>query len=165
VAGVRRRFHDASHHCWAARTGPPGGVVERGDDDREPKGTAGPPILAAIGSAGLGDVLVVVSRWFGGTKLGTGGLVRAYGEAARAALDAAPRRDVWLAERLLVECGWPDVGAVEAVLAREGERVRRCAREFSGTPRFDVDVVRSRAHALREALREATSGRARVGPR
>ena len=126
VAGVRRRFHDASHHCWAFRVGAPESTLERSEDDHEPSGTAGPPILAAISGAGVRDALVVVSRWFGGTKLGTGGLVRAYGDSAHAALEAAPRRHVWLEARLVVECAWPDVGAVEAVIAREGQRVRSC---------------------------------------
>lgn len=162
VADVRRRFHDASHHCWALRVGAPEHTIERSDDDHEPSGTAGPPILAAISGAGIRDTLVVVTRWFGGTKLGTGGLVRAYGDAAHAALDAAPRRDVWLEVLLVVECAWPDVGAVEAVISREGERVRSCTRAFTGAPRFEVAVVRSRAKEFRDAVREATSGRGRV---
>ena len=162
LGAVRRRFHDATHHCWALRLGPPDEALERAEDDGEPGGTAGAPILAAIAAAHLHDTLVVVTRWFGGTKLGTGGLVRAYGEAARAALDAAPRRTIWQEAALVIECPWTDVGAVEAVLAREGERIRRCERDFSGMPRFDVTVVRSRAGALHEALREATSGRARL---
>ncbi|MFN8177451.1 MAG: YigZ family protein [bacterium] len=119
--------------------------------------------MAALEAAGVRDALIVVTRWFGGTKLGTGGLAHAYGDAARAALDAAPRRDVWLETLVLVDCAWSDVGAVEAVLAREGERVRRCDRTFDPSPRFAAALVRSRADAFREAIREATSGRARLG--
>jgi uncharacterized YigZ family protein len=162
-AFVRRRFHDATHHCWACRIGPPEASRQRVDDDGEPSGTAGAPILAALEAADVRDALIVVTRWFGGTKLGTGGLAHAYGNAARAALDAAPRRDVWLETLIVVECGWTDVGAVEAALAREGEGVRRCERAFDPSPRFDVALARSRAAAFREAIREATSGRARVG--
>ena len=162
LAGVRRRFHDASHHCWALRLAPPQTPLERSDDDREPKGTAGPPILAALAAADVFDALVVVTRWFGGTKLGTGGLVRAYGDAARAALEVAPRRDIWLEVQLQVECLWSDIGAVEAVIAREGAHVRRCTREFTSTPRFVVTLVRSRADAFGDAVRGATSARGRV---
>jgi uncharacterized YigZ family protein len=84
-----RRFHDASHHCaaWRLRDG-----AWRALDAGEPSGSAGAPILAAIDAAALVDTAVVVTRYFGGTKLGVGGLVRAYGEAAALALDAAPRR-------------------------------------------------------------------------
>jgi uncharacterized YigZ family protein len=158
---LRRRHHDATHHCWARRLGPPGETRERADDAGEPRLAAGAPILAAIAAAGLHDVLVVVTRWFGGTKLGSGGLARAYGDAARAALEATPRREVWRERLLRVECPWDDVGAVEAVLAREGDRVRSCVRDFSGTPRFEIGAARSGAEALRNALRDATSGRAR----
>ncbi len=158
---LRRRFHDATHHCSARRLGEPGAVRETADDDGEPGGTAGAPILAAIAGADVYGVTVVVTRWFGGTKLGTGGLVRAYGEAARAALAAAPRREVWREARMTLACGWDDVGAVEAVLAREGAAVRGCERAFDPAPAFDVRVVRSRAGALRAALVEATAGRVR----
>ena len=95
VAGVRRRFHDASHHCWAFRLGPPERLLERASDDREPKGTAGAPILAALTAADVSDALVVVTRWFGGTKLGTGGLVRSrvepFCDAIREATSARAR--------------------------------------------------------------------------
>ena len=72
--GERARFHDATHHVWAFR-GSTG--EERWDDDGEPAGTGGRPILAAIDSSRVFNVVVVVTRWFGGTKLGTGGLARA----------------------------------------------------------------------------------------
>ncbi|HEU0052465.1 MAG TPA: YigZ family protein, partial [Longimicrobium sp.] len=84
-----RRMWDANHHCyaWKLRSG-----AARAADAGEPSGSAGAPILAAIEGAGLVDTLVVVTRWFGGTKLGVGGLVRAYGDAAAEALAAAPKR-------------------------------------------------------------------------
>lgn len=161
LTALRRRFHDATHHCWARRLGEPGAAREHDDDDGEPGGTAGAPILAAIVGADVYGALVVVTRWFGGTKLGTGGLVRAYGEAARLALAAAPRREVWRETLVAFECAWGDVGAVEAVLSREGAAVRGCERAFDPAPRFDVRLVRSRAEAFRASLVEATAGRAR----
>lgn len=162
LAHTRRVHHDATHHSWAARFGAPGEVVERADDDGEPGGTAGAPILAAITHADRYDAIVIVTRWFGGTKLGTGGLARAYGEAARAAIDAAPARELWRESTLVVECEWNDVGVVEAVLAREARAVRRCVRNFALAPRFEIAVVRSRLDAVHDALREGTAGRARV---
>jgi len=87
LALVRRRDHDASHHCFAWREGPGG---EQGADDAgEPSGTAGPPMLRVLEGAELGQVLAVCSRWFGGTKLGTGGLVRAYTDGVQGALAEA----------------------------------------------------------------------------
>jgi uncharacterized YigZ family protein len=77
---------DASHHVYAFRIGYRNSVTEGMSDDGEPSGTAGPPVLAVLRGTEIGDVIVVVTRYFGGTKLGTGGLVRAYTEAAQTAL-------------------------------------------------------------------------------
>ena len=88
---IRRRYHDASHHCFAFRLLPrndPHGC-EGQDDDREPAGSAGLPILQQLQKADLQNVLAVVVRYFGGVKLGIGGLVRAYGDATGAALESA----------------------------------------------------------------------------
>lgn len=90
IAAVRAEMPDASHHVHAFKVGYGGSITEGMTDDGEPSGTAGPPVLAVIRGADLGDVVIVVTRYFGGTKLGTGGLVRAYGDAARTALQELP---------------------------------------------------------------------------
>jgi uncharacterized YigZ family protein len=159
---VRRRYHDATHHCWALCTGDPERPLERWDDDGEPSGTAGVPIIGEIRHAGVGGVLVVVTRWFGGTKLGTGGLVRAYGEAARLALGAAPRRQVWRLATLELEIAFDQLGTVESLLAKQGPVVHAIVREFGDGARFRVEVRRSRAEGLHTDLVEATRGRIRV---
>ena len=88
LARVRKRDFDATHHCSAWREGIP--VRGHGsDDDGEPSGTAGAPMLRVLEGEGLSDVLVVCIRWFGGTKLGTGGLVRAYTEGVQGVLAEA----------------------------------------------------------------------------
>lgn len=84
-----RRYPDATHHCWAYRVGRPGPLIERFSDAGEPSGTAGRPIADALRSAGLENTVCVVTRYFGGTKLGTGGLARAYADAASTAIEAA----------------------------------------------------------------------------
>ena len=88
VAGLRKRYHDARHHCYAYRLGLDGSVF-RASDDGEPSGSAGRPILGQIDSAGLSDVLVVVVRYFGGIKLGIPGLIRAYRSSTADALGSA----------------------------------------------------------------------------
>lgn len=162
LGAVRRRYHDATHHCWALCTGDPERPIERWDDNGEPSGSAGVPIMGAIRHAGVHGLLVVVTRWFGGTKLGTGGLVRAYGGAARLALDAAPRRDVWRLAGLELEFAFDELGTVESLLAKQGLVVHAVVREFGDGARFRVEVRRSRAEALRADLVEATRGRIRV---
>jgi uncharacterized YigZ family protein len=98
--GISKRHHDATHHCWALRLFHD--ARSRSSDAGEPSGTAGRPILSAIESADLFDVAVVVVRWFGGVKLGTGGLSRAYRETAAETLRSAVAIDRFLYERLYV---------------------------------------------------------------
>ncbi len=93
IERVRAEFPDATHNVFAFRVGYGAVVVEGMSDDGEPAGTAGRPALAVLRGADLGDVVLVITRYFGGTKLGTGGLVRAYTSAAQAALDALPRTE------------------------------------------------------------------------
>jgi len=84
---VRAEMPDASHHVYAYRIGHGNSVIDGMSDDGEPSGTSGPPVLAVLRGSGLGDILIIVTRYFGGTKLGTGGLVRAYSEAARTGIE------------------------------------------------------------------------------
>ena len=86
IAGVRAEMPEASHHVYAFRVGFGNSVTEGMSDDGEPKGTSGPPTLAVVRGSGIGDIALVTTRYFGGTKLGTGGLVRAYTESAQEAL-------------------------------------------------------------------------------
>jgi uncharacterized YigZ family protein len=92
VARVREEFSDATHNCVAYRVGYGPSATEHMSDDGEPSGTAGRPMLAVLQGQDLGDVAVVVTRYFGGTKLGTGGLVRAYSGAVRALLAELPTK-------------------------------------------------------------------------
>jgi uncharacterized YigZ family protein len=159
---IRKRHHDATHHCSAWWIGPPGRTIERSDDDGEPSGTAGAPILHPLRGSGRHDGMVVVTRWFGGTKLGAGGLVRAYGECAAEAIAAAGARTVWITRVFEVEVSYEDVGVVEAVLARHERTVRDVERHFEGTPRFVVRALASGADPVVAALVEATGARAHV---
>jgi uncharacterized YigZ family protein len=86
IAVVRTALPDASHHVYAFRVGYGNSIIEGMSDDGEPSGTAGPPSLAVLRGRDIGDIVLVTTRYFGGTKLGTGGLVRAYTEAAQTAL-------------------------------------------------------------------------------
>lgn len=90
IQAIRDEMPDATHHVYAFKIGYGGSITEGMTDDGEPSGTAGPPVLAVLRGADIGDVAIVVTRYFGGTKLGTGGLVRAYGGAAKDAIVALP---------------------------------------------------------------------------
>ena len=160
---VRKRHHAATHHCWAARVGGVDRLEERYEDAGEPSGTAGVPILKPLAGRRIHNGLVVVTRYFGGVKLGTGGLARAYSHATIAALDLAPLETVLLEDELSLACSWDDVGVVEAVLARAGRQVRDVDRDFRDDPRLAVTVRRSASAGLRRDLVEATGGRVRLG--
>ena len=93
IARIRSEFNDASHNVPVYLVGGGDSVIEHCSDAGEPPGTAGRPALAVLRGSGLGDVAVVVTRYFGGTLLGTGGLVRAYSEAMRLVVEAVPRAE------------------------------------------------------------------------
>ncbi len=91
IQAIRREFPDATHNVWAYLVGPPGGTAQMGySDDGEPHGTAGRPAFTVLQHSGIGDIVAVVTRYFGGTKLGKGGLVRAYSGEVKLALESLP---------------------------------------------------------------------------
>ncbi len=163
---TRKRYHDATHHGSAWRLPPPQAPVEAADDDGEPAGTTGSPILLQLRGASLLGALCIVTRWFGGTKLGTGGLARAYGETAARAVQAAPRTTLWRARKILLEPSWEDVGAIEAVLAREAPRLLHVDRDFGERPVFTLIVPLSQCVHILDEVRQGTGARtpAHAGP-
>ena len=119
LARVRKQYYDARHHCSAWIIGP-GGETVRSGDDGEPAGTAGRPILEVIRGAGVTNAMVVVTRYFGGTLLGTGGLVRAYTAATRDALEHAEIRELCLCEMLEVSADYGEYEKVRRYLYGQG---------------------------------------------
>lgn len=160
LADVRRREPQATHWCWAARLGGPD-RTPRTSDDGEPSGSAGLPILREIDRRGLADTLVVVTRYYGGTKLGTGGLARAYGEAAADALDAAPAVERVVRVPLVLAFGFGDTSAAMRVTGRFDAEIAGQTHDASGT-RLTLAVRASQADDLAAAFVEATAGRGTV---
>ncbi|MGH9798142.1 MAG: YigZ family protein, partial [Candidatus Polarisedimenticolia bacterium] len=159
---ARAEFPDATHHCSASRIAGATGVEERAHDAGEPAGTAGPPILQAIRSAGLANVAVVVTRWFGGTKLGKGGLARAYRAAAAAALEGAVRvEEVPRIERRLIAPLSRD-GEIRNLLARHGGVILEAVYEGGEQARFAVRLPAASEAVLRRELNDLTGGAARL---
>lgn len=122
VERARKQHGDARHHCSAFLLGPDA-AVQRSSDDGEPSGTAGAPMLEVLRGRDVSDVVAVVTRWFGGTLLGAGGLVRAYGDAVRAGLDVTGVRERRLSERYDVPVGHADAGRLESDLRARGVQV------------------------------------------
>lgn len=115
VASIKKKYHDARHHCYAYRLGLDGSVW-RANDDGEPSSSAGRPILGQIDSYGLSDVLVVVVRYFGGIKLGIPGLIRAYKTSTQDALGKAEIVEKVAGERYLVQFDYLSMNSVMKVL-------------------------------------------------
>lgn len=153
----RRRYHDATHHVFAVRA--LDGSLHL-DDDGEPAGTAGRPVASALEHADFRRAAVVVTRWFGGTKFGTGRLARAYGDAAAAVLErltpawAAPGRSV------VVTFPYQDTGAVMRVV--EASRGVRSGESWGEEATVRLLVPGTALEALRRSLRDATAGRCQV---
>ena len=119
LSQLKRRFHDARHHCYAYRLGS-AGETTFASDDREPANSAGPPILAAIRSQQLTQTSVVVVRYFGGTKLGIRGLIAAYRSASEEALTDAPRTEIIATRMLQLEYEYPQTSMINKLLHQHG---------------------------------------------
>jgi uncharacterized YigZ family protein len=118
IARIRDEFPDATHHCWAFVAGPPGNTTSIGmSDDGEPHGTAGRPMLTTLLHSELGEVVAVCTRYFGGTKLGTGGLTRAYSGGVKRALETLPRAEKVERVALLLRVDYESVDPVKRMLA------------------------------------------------
>ena len=162
LGGRVKEYFDATHHCYAYRLGPDGAQF-RAHDDGEPAGSAGRPILAAIDAAGLVGVIVVVTRYFGGTKLGTGNLGRAYRSAAEESLASGERLTRVLCDLLAFSIPHACVGPVMRAVAGAGGRI--ASSEYAGDVRMEIEIRRSHASALRTALIEGTGGAVRFSGR
>jgi putative IMPACT (imprinted ancient) family translation regulator len=164
VQEARDSRPQANHHPFAYRLrGAQGRILYRSSDDGEPGGTAGRPILAVLDSRELYDAVVVVSRIFGGVKLGTGGLARAYGRAAREAVEASGIIEKSILRRCRLVIPLEILGVVEALLHRSGHKAASRGME----PPFAVLVLELTAESavgLRSSLADATGGRVRLEP-
>lgn len=162
IAAAGRVHHDARHVCWAWRLGRSALPVEARSDGGEPAGTAGEPILATLRKAQLVDCVGVVMRWFGGIKLGTGGLARAYGEATSLALEAAPRREILLGRRFSLHFPYPLQKSLRRDLAGRGGRV--VDEEFGSDVRWTVWLPHSAAGGYAAAVTELSHGAVMPSP-
>ena len=159
IEATRSREHTATHHCTAYRLGREGADA-RSNDDGEPTGTAGPPILRQIEARDLTNTLVIVTRYYGGTKLGTGGLVRAYGDAASRALDRASIVERVVRVPIRVTFAYDDTSAANQVLHRFDVTVT--ARDYTDITAWTVAVRRSQVDAFLEAFTNALADRGTI---
>jgi uncharacterized YigZ family protein len=158
LAGIRKKYYDANHHCFAWRIGLEKEQKFRYSDAGEPSGTAGKPIYDRIEGKDLTNLIVIVTRYFGGTKLGTGGLTHAYSETAGQAIEKAGIVERYLTEDIKVVVPYPDYGIVERLIyGHNGQLVNQDMN--TGTPILTVRLRLSLIKDFQNKVIDATSGR------
>ena len=156
----KKKYWDASHNCSAFVIGRRAELT-RCSDDGEPSGTAGRPMLEVLLKEGICNTAVVVTRYFGGTLLGTGGLVRAYGAAVKEGLKNSRVVTMCYGAKLEVRADYPDVGRIQHLAVREG--ITQESAEYGADVRFVFAVLAEDEDRIIKSLTEATDARARIG--
>ncbi len=159
VGSIKAEFHDATHNCYAYFLA---SGEFRAVDDGEPSGSAGKPILAAIEGAGLRNSAIVVTRYFGGTKLGVGGLIRAYGGAARQCIQKAGIVECFPTVTISIVFSYPFLGEIESVLS--SYNAEKISSEFGEKISFLLTVKEEYEEKLRQKLTDSTGGRITIVP-
>lgn len=159
LENIKKQYWDARHHCWAYVIGN-GNVLERCSDDGEPSGTAGKPILEVIKGQGLHNVFVVVTRYFGGTLLGTGGLVRAYTAAAREGLLHSMIITRIQGIKLEIKTDYTGLGKIQYLLAQRGLFTLKT--EYTDLVEMTVIVPLSEEQAVIGEITEGTNGKSDI---
>jgi uncharacterized YigZ family protein len=157
VEEMRQEFPDATHHCWAFVAGPPGDSASIGmSDDGEPHGTAGRPMLNALLHSGVGEIVAVCIRYYGGTKLGTGGLTRAYSGGVKLLLESLPTKEKVDRVTLRIVVDYSATDSLGRLLA-DAEGVIE-AQEFGERVETRASVPRSQVQAISEGVAGLTRG-------
>lgn len=159
LGDIKKEYWDARHHCWAYVIGEEQ-VQERFSDDGEPGGTAGKPILDVIRSHSLHNVLIVVTRYFGGTLLGTGGLVRAYTQSAQAGLAASTMITKIDGYKIKIKTDYSTLGKIQYLLAQRALPVVES--DYADSVTLATLIPAGDEKALITALTESTNGRADI---
>ena len=161
LATIREEFPDATHHCWAFVAGPPGNTLSIGmSDDGEPHGTAGRPMLNTLLHSEVGEIMAVCVRYYGGTKLGTGGLSRAYSGGVKLVLESLPTQEKVDRVTLDIVVDYEVVTLLKRLL--EEEEAEDVHEDYGVRVSFRVAVPRERADHLREAVAGMTRGQGEV---
>ena len=155
IEKIRKQYWDARHNCFAFSIGEDNPVT-RCSDDGEPGGTAGKPILEVIQGSGISNIVIVVTRYFGGTLLGTGGLVRAYTEASRVGIADAVIVEKIRGVRMKLQAEYTDLGKIQYILAQTEQT------DYTDKVAIRILLPQEDRLVLWDALREGTGGRIRV---
>lgn len=159
ISSIRKKYYDARHNCYAMIIGP-SGDLKKSSDDGEPSRTAGLPMLEVLEGEGLTDIVAVVTRYFGGTLLGTGGLIRAYQGAVKDALSNADIKTVEFCADISVNIPYSDQGSVSYWLETEGILVM--STDYKEDVTIYIRTNNDRADDVKKRITDLTQGRAVV---
>ncbi len=159
IEAMKKKYWDARHNCYAYVLGERGELV-RFSDDGEPSGTAGKPILEVLLGMEVRNLVVVVTRYFGGTLLGTGGLVRAYTQAAQAGMAASVIRTMRYGALLFITTDYNGIGRIQYLLGMRKIMIEEP--EYTDVVTLKVKVPYEEEEVLRKEITEATAGKARI---
>ena len=159
IEAMKKKYWDARHNCYAYVLGERGELV-RFSDDGEPSGTAGKPILEVLLGMEVRNLVVVVTRYFGGTLLGTGGLVRAYTQAAQAGMAASVIRTMRYGALLFITTDYNGIGRIQYLLGMRKIMIEEP--EYTDVVTLKVKVPYEEEDAIRKEITEATAGKARI---
>lgn len=157
LARVRKKYWDAKHSCHAFVVGPSGGTAHSSDDG-EPQGTAGKPILQVLTGSGVRNCIIVVTRYFGGVLLGTGGLVRAYTDAAKAGLKASVIAEKEQGSLLRVLCDYEMLGKIQYLIGQSSLPVTDTS--YTDVCETEILVPSGEIRRIKEDITEKTAGKA-----
>lgn len=157
IRTLRQQHPQANHVCWAYIAGAPNTTIRSMSDDGEPSGTAGMPMLKILEHSGLGDIVVAVVRYFGGTKLGTGGLQRAYSDAVAKVLTELPTKTKVSRTKLKLNYDYEFEGAISRLLARYD--VENIQSDYTQNVTSNIQVATSELNDLKTELVNLTSGK------
>lgn len=161
IDAMRGEFETANHNCWAYVVGPPGSTAQVGlSDDGEPHGTAGRPMLTVLLHSGIGDIVAVVTRFFGGVKLGKGGLVKAYSGGVQYALEALPLVEKVEKARLLAVIDYSSVTPFQRMLPDYEAEI--LDETYAADVRYELLLPREQVDRFRTDLADLTNGQARL---
>lgn len=157
IEAARKKYWDARHNCYAFVIGN-NNETTRCSDDGEPAGTAGKPILEVITKTGIHNCLIIVTRYFGGTLLGTGGLVRAYTEATKDSIDNSILAKVIQGEKYRIQTDYNGIGKIQYVAAKIGAEIANS--EYTDNVIIDILIEKEKSEELIKNITETTNGRA-----
>ncbi len=159
INGIKKKHFDARHNCYAYIIGEKGEIT-RASDDGEPQKTAGQPILAALTTAELKNVCLVVTRYFGGTLLGTGGLVRAYGLTACAAINASKIAQIIPGHIIKITCEYSEIKKIEYILSSNDITVS--GTDYAEKVIFTLQIPDEKTDDIALKITEITAGKAKI---